>query len=126
MYLIFRRCVWFIGDCSKCDNYAYNISVTSEEDILRNFNYTRRTHAYEEDFDNIDMVDSYDLFSISHAQLNLFRKGTKAPICVTIEETSTRGKMKITTIYVGTIHNSQLLIVLRVMFQVFIILLRSD
>lgn len=54
--------------------------------MLRNFNYTRTTHAYDESFENTEMIDSYDLFSISHAQLNLFRKGSKAPVRITIEE----------------------------------------
>ncbi|KAL6963441.1 hypothetical protein U1Q18_043259 [Sarracenia purpurea var. burkii] len=83
-------CVRFIGDSSKSENYTYTISVTSEEEMLRNLNYTRTTHAYEENAENIDILDSYDLFSISYPSLSTFRRGTRAPVRVTVEEARPR------------------------------------
>lgn len=87
-----HRCVRFIGDSSKSSNYTYTISVTSEEEMLRNMNYTRTTHAYEETTENIDILDSYDLFTISYPSLSTFRRGTRAPVRVTVEEVPNRSR----------------------------------
>ncbi|XP_065207677.1 uncharacterized protein LOC135836639 isoform X2 [Planococcus citri] len=87
---ILKGCVRFIGDSSKSENYTYTISVTSEEEMMRNLNYTRTTHAYEENAENIDILDSYDLFSISYPSLSTFRRGTRAPVRVTVEEARPR------------------------------------
>lgn len=83
-------CVRYIGDSSKSDNFTYTISVTSEEEMMRNLNYTRTTHAYEETAENFDLLDSYDLFSISYPSLITFRRGPRAPVRVTVEEVPSR------------------------------------